>query len=104
MNIAAQDLDMCNELITMYGYREAFQCHRRSVLKFIVESFKKFNSVDVGRDQPQNKMVKIDGSVYDFLECLRISEGELGELHRKWCQIFLGFDYHNDGISSVAMV
>lgn len=89
MNIAAQDLDMCNELTNMYGYREAFQCHRRSVLKFIVESFKKFNFVDADRDQPKNKMVKIDGSGYEFLKCLRASEGELGELHRKWCEIFL---------------
>lgn len=97
MNIAAQDLDMCNELTNMYGYREAFQCHRRSVLKFIVESFKKFNFVDADREQPQNKMVKIDGSVYEFLECLSASEGELGELHRRWCQTFLGFHYRNDG-------
>lgn len=102
MNIAAQDLNMCNELTNMYGYREAFQCHRRSVLKFIVESFKKFNFVDGDSDQPQNKMVKIDGSVYEFLECLRASEGELGELHRKWCHTFLGFDYRTD--VSVAIV
>lgn len=96
MNIAAQDLDMCNELTTMYGHREAFQCHRRGVLKFIVDSFNKFNGVDVDREQPQNKMVKIDGGVPEFLECLRTSEGKLGEVHRKWCQTFLGFDYRND--------
>lgn len=101
MNIAAQDLDMCNELTNMYGYREAFQCHRRAVLKFIVESFKKYNSVDGDRDQPQNKMVKIDGSVYEFLECLRATEGELGEMHRKWCQTFLGFDYHDVNIVAI---
>lgn len=105
MNIAAQDLDMCNELTNMYGYREAFQCHRRAVLKFIVESFKKFNGVNVDQDQPQNKMVKIDGSVYEFLECLRTSEGELGEMHRKWCQTFLGFDYIIDNdVNDVAIV
>lgn len=95
MNIAAQDLDMCDELKTMYGYRESFQCHRRSVLKFIVESFRKFNIVRVDSEQPQNKMVKIDGNEYDFLECLLASEGKLGELHRKWCQIYLGFDFRN---------
>lgn len=95
MNIAAQDLDMCDELKTMYGYRESFQCHRRSVLKFIVESFRKFNFVKADSDPPQNKMVKIDGSACEFLDCLTASEGELGELHRKWCQIYLGFDYRN---------
>ncbi|KAG4076852.1 hypothetical protein HA402_006562 [Bradysia odoriphaga] len=98
MNIAAQDLDMCDELKTMYGHRESFQCHRRFVLKFIVESFKKFNYMKADSDQPQNKMVKIDGdTVYEFLDCLRTSEGKLGELHRKWCQIYLGFDYRNAG-------
>lgn len=96
MNIAAQDLDMCNELTNMYGYREAFQCHRRSVLKFIVESYKKFNFIVADGDQPKNKIVKIDDSAYEFLKCLRATEGELGELHRKWCQIFLGFDYRNE--------
>lgn len=95
MNIAAQDLDMCDELKAMYGYRESFQCHRRSVLKFIVESFRKFNFVKADSDPPQNKMVKIDGSACEFLDCLTASEGELGELHRKWCQIYLGFDYRN---------
>ncbi|XP_031624387.1 protein prenyltransferase alpha subunit repeat-containing protein 1-B [Contarinia nasturtii] len=35
MNVAAYDLKFINELKEMFGYREAFECHRRAVNRFL---------------------------------------------------------------------
>lgn len=36
MNVVAYDLKFINELKEMFGYREAFECHRRAVNRFLV--------------------------------------------------------------------
>lgn len=94
LNCAAYDLKFCDELKEMFGYREAFNYHRRAILKFIV-SVCSIATTDNFNHQPQCKISKVDkeSMVSRLLDSLRISEGQLGETHRKWCQIFLGFDY-----------
>lgn len=37
MNVAAYDLKFTSELQEMFGYREAFQCHRRAIKGFLEE-------------------------------------------------------------------
>lgn len=112
LNVAAADLRLCTELTNMYGYREAFQCHRKAMLKFIVDSLvvnANGSSVDNGNDpmiaddddddKPQIKMKKYSPSssvinrLPELLTAIKRTEGNLGESHRQWCNIFLGFDY-----------
>ncbi|XP_055374815.1 protein prenyltransferase alpha subunit repeat-containing protein 1 [Condylostylus longicornis] len=42
-------------------------------------------------EEPLNKVTKVENK---FLLALKKSEGLLGEKHRRWCSIFLGFDYN----------
>lgn len=35
MNVAAYDLKFTCELKEMFGYREAFECHKRAVIRFL---------------------------------------------------------------------
>lgn len=103
LNIAAYDLQFCAELKNMYGYREAFNCHRKAVLKFIVDNcngsltITTSNNISTptNKDEPEIKMIKVDehNNQNQFLNAIRVAEGNLGELHQKWCNIFLGFDY-----------
>lgn len=37
LNIAAYDLKLTSELKEMFGYREAFECHRRAIINFLAE-------------------------------------------------------------------
>lgn len=98
LNIAAYDLHFCAELKNMYGYREAFNCHRKAVLKFIVDNCSgtlPTASSPTNKDEPEIKIIKVDGCTNQtqFLDAIRVAEGNLGEMHQKWCNIFLGFDY-----------
>lgn len=95
MNVAAADLTFCQELRDIFGYREAFECHRKAVLKYIVDNCNDFNH-STELYQPKLKMCKVNrntnnGSI--FLEGLQVAEGKRGEHHRKWCHIFLNFEY-----------
>lgn len=109
LNVAASDLRMCAELTNMYGYREAFQCHRKAMLKFIVDSLVT-NANGCGADQeldenvngddddatPHAKIIKYSSVINrlpELLTAIKRAEGDLGESHRQWCNIFLGFDY-----------
>lgn len=103
LNIAAYDLQLCTELTAMYGYREAFECHRRAVLKFIVDNCRRALIMTMNRSQfvDINNSIKNEFNIqYDdiiptskFLDAIQLAEGQFGELHRKWCTIFLGFAY-----------
>lgn len=101
LNIAAHDLQLCSELTNMYGYRESFNCHRKAVLKFIVDQIvggQKTMAVTPPEElPPQMKIAKADtdrnDELSDLLTGIKVSEGLLGELHRRWCTIFLGFDF-----------
>lgn len=37
MNVAAYDLKFVDELKEMFGYREAFECHRRAIVEFMAD-------------------------------------------------------------------
>lgn len=37
LNVAAYDLKLTSELKEMFGYREAFECHRRAVIRFLAD-------------------------------------------------------------------
>lgn len=102
LNMAAYDLRMCDELTDMYGYREAFNCHRRAALQFIVAQCAAWPAVSPVSPQPPvlklpRRAVVVGGVVADGISPLvagmRVAEAERGELHRKWCGLFLAFDY-----------
>jgi protein prenyltransferase alpha subunit repeat containing protein 1 len=107
LNNAACDIKFCEELKFMYNNCQAFEYHRRATVKFMVDlcraaigisknvSNKCTNgSVNEASRQPQSKILKID--VTDdglFLQSLKSYEGMRGNDHRKWCKIFLGFEF-----------
>lgn len=96
-NLAAHDIKMCDDQKNMFGHRESFENHRRASLKFIVQHCMKLNtSSNEYYQQPlSSKVSKYDYTTNAFLLALKRSEGMLGERHRKWCTLFLGFDYSN---------
>lgn len=101
LNIAVYDLDMCAGLTEMFGYREAIDSHRKAVLKFFVDNIRVYSGSrrDSGGGsadfyQPQEKILKSNGAnSWPLLESIRMAERKFGDNHRKWCEIFLGFDY-----------
>lgn len=94
-NLAAYDIKLCDDQKNMFGPRESFENHRRAVLKFIVDHCVKLNSTSDFYQQPLSKVSKYDYSSNAFLSALKKSEGMMGERHRRWCNLFLGFDYTN---------
>lgn len=94
-NFASYDIKFCDDLKNLFGYRESFENHRRASLKFIVDNCIMLNSTNEYYQQPLSKVSKFDYTENTFLVALKKSEGMLGERHRKWCSLFLGFDYSN---------
>lgn len=43
MNVAAYDLKFIDELNEMFGYREAFECHRRAIVQFMADKCKEWS-------------------------------------------------------------
>lgn len=96
-NFAAYDIKFCDDLKNLFGFRESFENHRRASLRFIVENCMRFNStVECYQQPPVSKLSKFDYSSNAFLMALKKSEGMLGEQHRKWCLLFLNFDYSDN--------
>lgn len=103
LNMVIYDLNMCTSLTEMFGYREAIDCHRKAVLKFFVDNIRLYStalketSITYNCDvyQPQEKILKINRKDFSLpiLECIRLAEYKFGNSHRKWCEIFLSFDY-----------
>lgn len=94
-NLAAYDIKLCDELKNLYGARESFKNHRRASLKFIVDNCVKMNAIKT-IDQcssPVTKLCKYDYTENEFLLSVKKSEAMLGEKHRQWCSLFLGFDF-----------
>lgn len=94
-NLAAFDIKLCDELKNLYGARESFENHRRASLKFIVDNCVKMNAIKMV-DQcssPVTKHCKYDYTENEFLLAVKKSEAMLGEKHRQWCSLFLGFDF-----------
>lgn len=105
-NLAANDIKLCDDQKNMYGERESFENHRRASLKFIVDHCVRLNTGEIDFRQSSAppspaaaahhmKMLysKYDYTTNAFLTALKRSESLLGEKHRRWCSIFLGFDY-----------
>lgn len=103
-NLAAHDIRLCDDQKIMYGERESFENHRRSSLCFIVQNCVRLLLGELPglyltpRTYAQllefsATLKKFDYASIGFLAALKRSEGLLGESHRKWCTIFLGFNY-----------
>lgn len=103
-SLSAHDMRLCDDQKNMYGERESFELHRRASLKFIVEQCVRLLSGDlmgmysppatpVQQQQFNMHLRKFDYNSYEFLTALKKSESLLGSKHRKWCSLFLGFDY-----------
>lgn len=90
LNQASYDIKMCLELKEMYGNREAFENHRRSIVKFMVDSCRSINSIT--EDQPLKKLSKFDRRPNLFLNLIKEIEEKSGEKNRNWSRVFLGFD------------
>lgn len=43
MNVAAYDLKFVDELNEIFGYREAFECHRRAIVQFMADKCKEWS-------------------------------------------------------------
>lgn len=98
LNVAAYDLQMVIELTDMFGYREAFEYHRKATLKLVVDACNEFRTGNwlSHREQPLKKIMKTSGMEKPdkFLTAIQRYEGINGsEKHRKWCELFLGFKY-----------
>lgn len=112
MNVAAYDLKFMAEMKELFGYREAFECHRKATVKFIVDKCNEWinGNIDVEvttvpftNEQPLKKMMKTivnsdsnnssaNCKTNGLIVALKHTERQNGnELHRKWCEIFLGF-------------
>lgn len=96
MNIAAYDLQLVVELNELFGYREAFDYHRKATLKMIVDACNEFRTGNwLHREQPLKKIMKTAEEKQDrFIGAIQRSEGaNANDSHRRWCEIFLGFRY-----------
>lgn len=114
LNVCAYDFEFVEEMRQMYGYREAFECHRKAIVKFMVDKCLEWSLVPAGtsvlnrcksmpnREQPLEKMMKTTTASHDtdgaaglaggILTALKRTELDNGnEMHRKWCDIFLKF-------------
>ena len=106
-NLAAHDMRLCNDQKSMYGERECFELHRRASLKFIVEQCVRLLLGEMsGRYVPpmttmqakrfNEQLCKYNYAANPFLRALKHSESLLGESHRRWCSLYLGFSYGDD--------
>lgn len=97
LNVAAYDLQLVFELKEMYGYREAFEYHRKATLKLIVDECNEFRGGNwLSREQPLTKIKRISTANEPdrFIAAIQQYEGINGsDAHRKWCELFLGFKY-----------
>lgn len=103
LNLAAYDLRFCEELRSIYGESQAFESHRRFMLKFIVDRCRearnalakeKNGEVSVCK-QPLNKITKLENQESIFIRAIKNNEkNRTASHHQKWCQLFIGF--HND--------
>lgn len=97
MNAVAYDLQLVFDLKEMYGYREAFEYHRKATLKLIIDACNDFRTGHWrSRDQPLTK-IKRTSTIEEpdrFITAIQRYERDYGnETHRKWCELFLGFSF-----------
>ncbi|KAH8275711.1 hypothetical protein KR044_012456, partial [Drosophila immigrans] len=97
-NVAANDVRLCAEQRALYGQRDCFELHRRAALKFIVEQCVRLltgraSGLTLYLPPVASGSPQFDCEAYPFLEAVRRVETELGEKHKRWCQIHLNFGY-----------
>lgn len=102
LNLAAYDLKFCEELKSVYGASQAFENHRRFMLKFIIDRCRSaFSSLTVDDtngqlsacNQPMNKITKFDVQDSAFIGAIEAHEKtQATPQHKLWCNLFLGFD------------
>ncbi|XP_055613309.1 protein prenyltransferase alpha subunit repeat-containing protein 1-B isoform X2 [Uranotaenia lowii] len=102
LNLAGSDLNLCEELASMYGASQAFENHRRFMVKFIVDRCRNASNTllqDVNGqiaqfNQPLSKMTKLeDFENSAFLLAIKGKESQRNApQHKAWCKLFLGFD------------
>ncbi|EDV99637.1 GH12307 [Drosophila grimshawi] len=99
-NVAASDMRLCVEQRALYGGRDCFELHRRASLKFIVEQCVRLLTglaSGSGRYLPPasgaqvSELRKFDCESHPFLVAVRRVEFELGDKHRRWCNMHLNF-------------
>lgn len=112
-NLAAHDVRLCEEQKNVYGEHESFDLHRRASLKFIVDQCvhwlrnrRKYCNLSSATQDAITEGRLENGTEEEnecetssFLKAIKKSEGLLGSRHRKWCSLFLGFNYSNDNKS-----
>lgn len=103
LNLAAYDVRLCDELQSVYGESQAFNNHRRFMLKFIVDrcrnavytlAIDETNSHMSTCNQPMNKITKLDDQNSAFIRAIKENEkNRITPQHKLWCNLFLGFDF-----------
>uniref|UniRef100_A0A336LL56 CSON013647 protein n=1 Tax=Culicoides sonorensis TaxID=179676 RepID=A0A336LL56_CULSO len=93
INYAASDIKFTEELRYMFGESPAFESHRRSMLKLMVDIIKLANSTNtmlIDCWQPFSKLIKVENTQNTFLLALRNLEAARNPEHRRWCKVFIG--------------
>lgn len=101
LNLATYDVRFCKELVSLYGESQAFENHRRYMIKFIVDRCRnagcslahEANGQMSFYNQPMNKITKLDDQDSAFLRAIKNNEkNRETSQHKRWCKLFLGFD------------
>ncbi|EDW62706.1 protein prenyltransferase alpha subunit repeat-containing protein 1 [Drosophila virilis] len=105
-NVAASDMRLCAEQRALYGARDCFELHRRASLKFIVEQCVRLLTglasgpglyLAPASGTQSNELRKFDYDSHPFLVAVRRLEFQLGDKHRRWCNMHLNFGHHEQG-------
>ncbi|XP_055638481.1 protein prenyltransferase alpha subunit repeat-containing protein 1 isoform X2 [Toxorhynchites rutilus septentrionalis] len=98
LNVAANDLMMCEELKSLHGESQAFENHRRYMTRFIVDRCRSASCTltrEMGGQmssctQPMNKITKLDEQDSLFVQTMIQNEKNREHpQHQKWCELFL---------------
>lgn len=95
LNRAVYDLELCEDLVNSFGYYEAFECYRKITVQYIFDIIQDANSNYLN----SNDRMEVDSKDFEILELMKKVEsskkfeGTVQEKHKKWCKIFLKFDY-----------
>lgn len=103
LNLAAYDLRFCKELKASYGESQAFENHRRFMIKFIIDRCRNASSslkqdvsgkFSTSCNQPMTKITKLDEQESAFIRAIESSEQtRTTPQHKLWCKLFLGFNF-----------
>lgn len=95
INYAASDIKFSEELKFMFGDSQAFESHRRAMIKFIFDIVRHANTTNtlvIDCWQPSSKIIKVEKVESTFLTSLKNLEILRSKQHQKWCDTFLTLD------------